>query len=358
MSLITDLLLNNDENTIDFKINNPKKEAKYETALINGLRRTILVDIPSFAINRDQVKFYKNSSVFNNDFITMRLALLSVIHKDILDKDLDELELNLVKENKSESIIDVTPAHFEITYKEETLKPEQVFAYTNSIICRLKPYQDINFKCFISKNTHKEGGSYYCPVSKTNYYFEMDKDGLQKEINNKKANGELEDAEEVKRFEMLKRERVYKKTDDDKPLVYCFGIESSGEMPVESIFSIGCDLFSTRCKNLRDKLENDPEGRKCEVEQSPTNMRAFDFIIFDENDTIGNLLQVYLYYDKDVEYSGYVIPHPLDNKLIVRLALKKTDFTQEDCKKKVIECLDKVIGQIEEIKSSYLEKVK
>jgi DNA-directed RNA polymerase subunit L len=358
MSLVTDLHLNKDENTIDFKINNTKKEAKFETALINGLRRTILVDIPSFAINREQVKYYKNSSVFNNDFITMRLALLSVMHKHILDKDLEELELNLVKDNKSEKIIDVTPAHFEITYKDETLKPEQVFAYTNSIICRLKPFQDINFKCFISKNTHKEGGSYYCPVSKVTYYFEMDKEGLQKEINNKRANSELEDAEEVKRFEILKRERFFKKTDDDKPLVYCFCIDSSGEMPVESIFSIGCDLFIKKCRYIKEKIESDPDEKTCEVEQSPTNMKAFDFIIFDENDTIGNLLQVYLYYDKDVQYSGYVIPHPLDNKLIVRLSLKKADFTQEDCKNKVINCLDKVIEQIEEIKTSYLEKVK
>ena len=358
MSLITDLHLNNDENSIDFKINNPKKEAKFETALINALRRTILVDIPSFAINREQVKFYKNSSVFNNDFITMRLALLSIIHKHISDKDLEELELNLVKDNKSENIIDVTPADFEITYKDEYIKPELVFAYTNSIICRLKPYQDINFKCFISKNTHKEGGSYYCPVSKVTYYFEMDKDGLQKEINNKRANNELEDAEEVKRFEILRRERVYKKTDDDKPLVYCFSIDSSGEMSVENIFSIGCDLFSKKCRYLKEKIENDPDERKCEIQQSPTNMRAFDFIIFDENDTIGNLLQVYLYYDKDVDYSGYVIPHPLDNKLIVRLALKKPDFNQEDCKNKVTNCLEKIIEQIEEIKTSYLEKVK
>ena len=359
MSLISDVNLKSDENSISFKINNPKDKAKYEIALINGIRRTILVDISSFAINREQVKFYKNTSVFNNDFITLRLALLSIMHKNIEDKDLEELEFQIVKDNKSDDIIEVTPNDFKITYKEEEINPNEIFAFPDSIICKLKPYQDINFKCFLSKGNHKDNGSYFCPVSKATYFFEMDNAELEKEVNNKKAAGELEnDEEEIKKFRMIKRERCYKKTNDDKPLTYCFGIESTGELPAERIFVIGCELFRNRCENLIAKLKDDPNEEKVTINSSPTNLRAFDFMFFDENDTIGNLLQVYLYFDKDVEYSGYEIPHPLDNKLVVRLALKKKDFTEEDCVKKVIESLETIVKQIDEIKSSYLEKVK
>jgi DNA-directed RNA polymerase subunit L len=358
MNTVTDFQFDDKNNMVSFKVNNPKQKSKYETALINGIRRSILVDINSFAINRNDVKFYKNTSVFNNDFLTMRLALLPLIHKELDKKDLDELILELKIENTTEEIIDITPEDFKISYKEQNISPNKLFAQTNMLICRLKQHQEMDIKCMITKNTHKQGGAYFCPVSKAVYKFEEDYNELQKIITQEKKDGKLDTNDDVKKFEMLKKERYYKKTDDNKPLSYCFQIESTGEIHVKDIFTIGCDLFKDRCLTIIEKINNDPNEDKVSVEQSPTNLYAYDFTFYDENDTIGNLLQIYLFYDSDVEYAGYVIPHPLDNKLVVRMSLKKNKFTENDCKKKIESCLKIIVNQIDEIKKSYLEKAK
>ena len=93
-------------------------------------------------------------------------------------------------------------------------------------------------------------------------------------------------------------------------------------------------------------------------EESKINMKAYDFIFEDEDDTLGNLLQKYLYDDANVEYIGYLIPHPMERKLKLRIALKKEKFTEKDCKTVINNILKKIIKITNELKESYLANLK
>ncbi len=59
MSTITSL--KKSLNAIQFKINNKKEN--YEIALINGLRRIILVNLDAFCFSRESVHFQKNTRI-------------------------------------------------------------------------------------------------------------------------------------------------------------------------------------------------------------------------------------------------------------------------------------------------------
>ena len=54
-------------------------------------------------------------------------------------------------------------------------------------------------------------------------------------------------------------------------------------------------------------------------------MDFFYFLINEENDTIGNLLQSYINNNQNIFYCGYVIEHPLKHNFLLKLKLKENN---------------------------------
>ena len=89
------------------------------------------------------------------------------------------------------------------------------------------------------------------------------------------------------------------------------------------------------------------------IETSPTNMTGFDFIFEKSDDTLGNIVQTYGIQDKDIHYIGYHIPHPLDRKLYIRLALVNEKAPRDAYEKKIIQVMQSIISIVEGLKSDY-----
>ena len=150
-----------------------------------------------------------------------------------------------------------------------------------------------------------------------------------------------------------------KKTDDNKPLIYCFEIDGVGDIEVKDIFTIACDYLVNKLENINIDLGN-LNDNKIEIKKSETNISAFDFIFFDEDNTLGNLLQSYLFKDDNIEYVAYSIPHPLDNKLLLRLSLKK-ESDKTNMKKNlesVINSIKLIIKNTKKLKNDYQNLLK
>jgi DNA-directed RNA polymerases I and III subunit RPAC2 len=49
------------------------------------------------------------------------------------------------------------------------------------------------------------------------------------------------------------------------------------------------------------------------------------FVFYDEDHTIGNSLRYILMKNKQTEFCGYTVPHPLENKMNMRLQTNKTN---------------------------------
>ena len=101
----------------------------------------------------------------------------------------------------------------------------------------------------------------------------------------------------------------------------------------------GFDLLILQLKDLA-KSFNDNNKSKFNIKKANTKMDCFDITILDENDTIGNLLTTYLLNEKNVEYASYKIPHPLHNKLLLRIKCKNNTIEE------IMKIIDKTIKNI------------
>ena len=86
-------------------------------------------------------------------------------------------------------------------------------------------------------------------------------------------------------------------------------------------------------------------------------MNGYDFIFEKSDDTLGNVIQTYGIQDKDIHYIGYHIPHPLDRKLYIRLALVNEKAIRDEYAKKMIQIMLRIISILEGLKSDYVKAV-
>ena len=81
-------------------------------------------------------------------------------------------------------------------------------------------------------------------------------------------------------------------------------------------------------------------------------LKSFDYVIRDEDTTLGNLLQDYLFEKDGVKFVGYDIPHPLDPILIIRMGLEKNN-TIENNNKMMIDTTKMLIGYIDDVQKEW-----
>ena len=65
------------------------------------------------------------------------------------------------------------------------------------------------------------------------------------------------------------------------------------------------------------------ETEYVKVDKAKSVMDAIDIEIVNENHTIGCLISNYIKKHKDVTFATYKMPHPLDERIFIRVKLKK-----------------------------------
>eukprot|EP01080_Neovahlkampfia_damariscottae_P007689 gene7689-12155_t len=71
---------------------------------------------------------------------------------------------------------------------------------------------------------------------------------------------------------------------------------------------------------------SEKKQKKVEIEQIDQNVATY--IFYDEDHTIGNSLRYILMKNKKTDFCGYTVPHPLENKMNMRVQTNSTS-TQE-----------------------------
>lgn len=336
MSTIT--AIKKSPNAIQFKINNKKEN--YEIALINGLRRIILVNLDAFCFSRESIQFQKNTSIYNEDFMSQRFALIPLNAKEFSKLDITKVEAHF--HATCTNLVEPTPYYakdIQLFYSEGDgeekilLENSKYITIPDILLANIKPDQEMKCVFQVKRGNHKENGGMFCPVSKCVYYFESDsKDDTP-----------------------VAKERDYLKTKNLLPSIYNFELETDGMYPIREIFSLGCEYFIQLLKNKIEEIKNIEASTTVYIETSPTNMKGFDFIFEKSDDTLGNVVQTYGIQDKDIHYIGYHIPHPLDRKLYIRLSLVNEKAPREAYEKKMIQIMQQVISILEVLKSDYVK---
>jgi len=267
--------------------------------IVNTLRRTILSDIPIYAYT--DFKFNKNNSIFHNNFLKNQIKNIPVwgienklefFEKDIkkldiieeqeeieddielsFDKKIDSTSLNQLTmyvdyENKKSDIISVTTDDVKFYFSQKQIDNP----YDKPIqLVKLQPNQRINFSVVTSIGIEKES-AIFSPVSICVYD--------QKSENN-----------------------------------FRFILESRGQLVEKRILKVA---YLNLVKKLNNILKQIPDNNEKEGEIQINN----------EDHTIGNLLSNGLQNNKNIDFAGYHMTHPLEARVIITYKLKSGKFKE------------------------------
>ncbi len=348
-------------------------------SLVNGLRRTILADIPVFVFKttpheENQADIQVNTTRFNNEIIKQRLSCVP-IHIDDLTIPYENLEVEIHKKNDSTDIIFVTTEDFKIKdiQTEKYLEQEQVKKIFPPFITpdktehyidfiRLRPKlgeaisgEEIKINAKISIGDAKEHGMYNV-VSTCTYSNHFDEEtansaweDIKREKQQENSNIDSTELARLKQNWMLLEGKRYYVKDTFDFMIETVGIYKNNK------------LIKKACQIIKYQLEKIGAGENITITKSDNTMDNSHHIILKNKDyTIGKILEYGLYnkYYEDVAQGNEVIsyvsffkkhPHDDDGILKVSFTEEKTTevingYLSEVCKD-MIETFDYIDSQ-------------
>jgi len=340
MSLISNINITN--SLISFDLSNKTNEIKI--SFVNALRRTIISDIYAYAIDEENIDFFENTSMLNNEFLKHRLTLIPIV-SDLQNVNYDNLVISCKKRNDNENMENIYVNEFicKDIETDEIIDNSRIFMYPNILFGKLKNNQHMSFESKLIKNNAEHGGSFFSTDSKCVYTFKID-DETVKEVTKSM------DEHQVKTFLSQDVERVYERNKIGEPNVYNFVIDSIGFYKPSDIVLHGLDSLMNRLTVVKNELRN-KKSKKITLVENIENPDFYDFSIDGENETIGNLLSTYMTYNKDVSYCGYLIEHPLKKNIILRIKLNQSMNNLENNIIMIENTIDYLIDLLNKIRS-------
>jgi len=370
-----------------------------DKSIINGIRRTILNDIPAVGIQQENIHINHNETSLHNEFMKHRISLIP-LNIDPTTYDNDYL-LVLDVENKTSQIKTITTNDFKIHHlKKENIGKEDLalskdnYDLDKEIDSKLKkkilrPFiiEDITSYIIITelKNTNSETEFqhlqlYLFPTigtGKTNalfnnipqcsYSFTESPKLLKLALTNelKIKNIAKEEKETFEReFTNAYKQRYYYRNHDNEPYWYNFVIKSNHYFNSKEIFINSMNILIDRLNRCNENLKLitiEPEKSRYSVTIEKNN--ALHFILEDENDTIGNILQSHIVNnitdDTLITFCGYKKIHPLEEKIKLVIFNKLlNDIDELSIISKVIFSISDNIDEIVNILEEIIEKSK
>tara|TARA_B110001454_G_scaffold155797_1_gene145085 strand:+ start:27 stop:1052 length:1026 start_codon:yes stop_codon:yes gene_type:complete len=319
------------DDKLSFHINN--SDSKLEISYVNTIRRIIEEHMFSFVMS--DVNVIDNNTVFNNDILIQRLTMMPIIYNKTINYNLDKLLIKINIINKNDFPITIKAKDFTFLYEDKEI--ENLISYPEIIFVQnILPGQYIQLVSNLYKGesiTHAA----YKHTCKNIYHFKLD-DEL---INTKMIEQNVTDEKEKLNFKLSNQ--IYKKTDKGLPETYIYEIESNGIMSVKETLKIALEYLILKLNDITDLVKTDI------LEPSKNNPLISIITFKNETHTIGNLLSQYASKHKLLDGCTYLIPHPLDNILLVKLYfLEQKNNTTENCILIIKETCDELVKLYEE----------
>ena len=327
-----------------FDTKNPTNRYTFEIydidlAIVNSIRRIILseIEIPGMIGETEPtIEIISSNGPLHNEFLIHRIGLIPICLKENeVDNYVDNsitLELNvnnttnIVKNVTTEDII-VKRNDKEIDKKElrEIFCPNMV-SNDYILITRLRENEYLHFKASVVKKNSKYNASFN-PVSLSTFSYIIDKSKITKEMS------------------ILDKERQYYVNKYGDPNAFQFEIEPINKyITPKYLINKAIEILINKINNLITNIKSTEEVKLLKILEN-----TYKFIIDNEDDTLGNVIQSFIH-DKYVrnndtimeniscKYCGYICPHPLKNILEIQITLENQtdesiyrDFLQTNC---------------------------
>ena len=330
-----------------------------DLAIVNGIRRTILTDISIPGIigetienEESTVNIIENTGALHNEIMTHRIGLIPICLKEDEVENYEDgsikIELNVKNEgNKMENITTkhITATRNNITISDKELAeifPANKVSKNHILITRLRTGEHLHFRADVVKRSGRHNASFN-PVSLCNFSYIQDP------------------IEASKKQSILDKERAYYKNKYGDPVAFKFDIEHINKnIAPKYLINKAIEVIINKLNNLREKLVNNDETVKIVQYQDIEN--TYEFLIDNEDDTLGNIIQSYIHnkYVRENQkfnnttgclYVGYICPHPLKALMILRITLEEEtnkttfiSFLEYNCRN-IIEELNNIRGE-------------
>jgi len=334
--------------------------ANINVSYANGLRRTILADIPTlgfkaFPHSENQVDIGTNTSRFNNEIIKQRIASVP-IHIEDHTLPFQDLEVTLAMKNDTQETMNVTTGDFRITNTRTddewtTTDVNKVFPADSMtgdhiLLARLRPKisdelpgEELQMKARMSLVTAGYDGM-YAAASTCSYGFTPDKAKQQEEWE-KKRKGEQEhlvartvekkegDPEEEgsKDIELLQQNWfAHEAKRYFIPNSFEFIVESVGVFTNEQLVVTAIDILLEQMAIIQKLAEEDGLDVKKSLSTIPN---SYDVRLEGVGYTVGKILESELHSgpykdDEILSYVGFRKAHPHDRDSTIRIGFADT----------------------------------
>lgn len=357
-----------------------------DLSIVNALRRIVLSEIPNVALAFDpllesnpDITFKVNTSPLHNEFLGHRLSLIPIClsHNEIDAFERDKYKFVLKVKNTGTEVVSVTTKDIVIyDSANKRLPPDfhaRVFPINPTtkqhiLIVKLRPNlnnkdfgEELDIEWYASKNV-AQIHSRWAPVSCCSMWNKIDETKAQHALMEKLAGVQAPDQINAikQRFETLEKYRHFVVNEYDEPCHFHFQVESECAMTPTYIFGKAMDVLLDKLSSFRRQVE---EANGVEIIASHTNHQMFDVSLENETFTITNVLQSMIYNhairDKmfykpsaPLSYIGYFQPHPLDNKMVIKLKFDNA-VTIEQVKEFLVEQIQHVVVKLQDSRAKW-----
>jgi len=315
-------------------------------SFINGIRRTILSDIPTlvfhcFPHDENDADIHVNTTRLNNEVLKQRLSCIP-IHISDLALPYKELVVEINMKNDSENTIDITTEHFKIKnitsgkYLQDSAVRKIfppcpitgdyiLFARLRPKVSTIAPGEELSISAKMSLHTAKEDGTFNV-ASTCAYKFTPDKIKQDQIWQNKLAEITSEEKADSDVLALLQQNwynheglRYFKRNSFD------FKLETIGVYTNEELVYKACEILINKLRYIHDNI--DEPGT---IEKSISTMpNSVDVTLQQTGYTIGKIIEYILhknYYqgalNKNLTYVGFRKNHPHDEHSVIRMAIK------------------------------------
>jgi hypothetical protein len=295
---------------------------QFPVSFVNALRRILLSGIPTVVI-RD-VQILQNTTQMPHEMMKHRVEMLPVnVRPDdsatIKDAKI-ELLMPVIKEDKI-----ITTDDFTINSGNPNLLMKDPEFDTPSLFLKVRAGETVHITGRLA--VENDGVSQVSTAS-TGWKVDPELAKRERELYIKEHE---DDKDAGRHFDNFLVKRHYYKDDKGRPYWHEMDIESVGVMESKELLRMAVNILKTRVNEyIAEALKNIKHEKDEGVYSISLDMGGH---------TVGSLLQSIIYYDPDVQFVSYDIPHPLKPTMVLRIASNKK--TPE----KILENVKKIVDE-------------
>ncbi len=318
--------------------------------IINTLRRVILSLIPTYGFDSNNINITKNTSVFNNDYMRLRLSNFPIyLNKDLNNKysKLKKLDYTTVinpsitLDNSSDLEYKANLGSAEIDLIEESLKNVDI-TDNLTIVVNVKNTSDSDV---MDVMTNTPGVKFYFGKEQISHIYANPLLIVQLQPLQEFA-CTMVSSLNIGMYNAIFRPCTMCYYDEISDNEFDFTVMSRRQISEKDLLIRACNIIKKKVKTAEQTIIDNinkygQEVNKKLIEEDKTDefLRNGTIIIDGEQHTLGNLFSRYLQDHPDIDFSGYKVGHPNVSQVEIKYI----------CKSDIIKVIKEVTKKINDI---------